>query len=147
MRNFLLVLVFLASITACSKSGVQAPPMPSVPSVPSVFDSSKGVIRYTGSFKSGPYGTVTGKAEIFESNGTWQLRLSNFSTSSGPDLKVYLSKEKQPLTFIKLGALKSRAGSQTYEITGMPDFTLYPFILIHCEQFNHLFGSAELMKP
>jgi hypothetical protein len=75
------------------------------------------------------------------------LKLTNFSTTNGPDLKVYLSKEIHPLSFIKLGDLKSIGGNQVYDIIGSPDFMQYKYALIHCEQYNHLFGSAELMMP
>jgi len=74
------------------------------------------------------------------------LKLENFSTSNGPDLKVYLSTASSPSGFISLGSIKSTNGNQVYEIAGTPDFTRHKFVLIHCEGFNHLFGSAELMK-
>lgn len=66
--------------------------------------------------------------------------------SNGPDLKVYLSKELQPVNFINLGALKSVNGNQVYGVTGMPDIMEYKYALVHCQAFNHLFGSAELKK-
>ena len=66
--------------------------------------------------------------------------------SNGPDLKVYLSKELQPVNFINLGALKSVNGNQVYDVTGMPDIMEYKYALVHCQAFNHLFGSVELRK-
>jgi hypothetical protein len=74
------------------------------------------------------------------------LKLENFSTSNGPDLKVYLSTAASPSDYISLGDLKSTNGNQVYVITGSPDFSAYRFVLIHCERYNHLYGSAELMK-
>jgi hypothetical protein len=71
---------------------------------------------------------------------------SSFSSSNGPDLKVYLSKEIQPINFVNLGSLKSTNGSQLYNIPTGIDFAQYKYALIHCQQYNHLFGSAEL-KP
>jgi len=146
---FILLMAAAVCMTACTKkSSSIATPVTNTP-IPAndVLDSTNAVLRFEGSFKSGPWGTVTGIARVYESNGKWQLRLTNFSTSSGPDLKVYLSKERQPLNFIKLGNLKSFSGSQSYSIATVPDFTQYRYALIHCEQFNHLFGSAELMMP
>jgi hypothetical protein len=90
---------------------------------------------------------VSGSVMVYQANGKLQLKLSGFSTTNGPDLKVYLSKEIQPVNFIKLGDLKSTSGNQVYDITGIPDFSQYRYALIHCEQYNHLFGSAELMMP
>jgi hypothetical protein len=74
------------------------------------------------------------------------LLIEGLKSTNGPDLKVFLSKEVQPINFINLGALKSVNGNQVYDITGMPDIKEYKFALIHCQAFNHLFGSAELIK-
>ena len=108
------------------------------------LDTANAVLKYQGKFQKGPYGTVTGTAMVYLVNGSYQLKLSNFSTTNGPDLKVYLSTEIQPLSFIKLGDLKSTAGNQVYSIMGSPDFSQYRYALIHCKRYNHLFGSAEL---
>ena len=107
---------------------------------------SMAVELYRGSFSNGPSGTTSGMAAIYESHGKWQLRLENFMVNNGPDLKVYLSKEQQPIHFIKLGDLKSTNGNQTYDISGMPDIMEYKYALIHCEQYNHLFGYTILVK-
>ncbi len=89
---------------------------------------------------------VTGTATVFNVNGQLSLALKDFSTNNGPDLHVYLSMEQQPVNFIDLGKLKSTRGDQVYAIPGMPDFSKYRFALIHCQQYNHLFGSAGLVK-
>ena len=112
-----------------------------------MVDTTSAILKYQGNFQKGPYGTVGGSAMIYLNNRKWQLKLNNFTTTNGPDLKVYLSKEIQPLNFIKVADLKSTTGNQVYDIQGSPDFKQYKFALIHCEQFNHLFGSAELMMP
>ena len=96
-------------------------------------------------FANGPFGTTSGKGLIVKTGDTYRLRLEQFMVNSGPDLKVYISREKQPLNFIRLGNLKALTGDQEYEIPGTPDFSDYRFLLIHCEKFNHLFGSGELM--
>ncbi len=89
---------------------------------------------------------VKGTAKIYTKEGKLSLALEDFSTNNGPDLHVYLSKEMQPVNFIDLGRLKATAGNQLYDIAGMPDFGQYKFALIHCQQYNHLFGSAEIGK-
>lgn len=97
----------------------------------------------SGAFMNGPYGTVMGSAQIFEnSDGTFQVKLDGFNTTNGPDLYVYLSKEIMPVNFISVGKLKSTTGNQVYNITGTPDFDEYPYVNIHCQEFNHLFGYA-----
>ena len=97
-----------------------------------------------GTFMNGPYGSVSGRARIFEQNDRYTLALENISITNGPDLHVYISKEIQPVNFIDLGSLQSIAGNQLYSIPGRPDFSQYKYALIHCQRFNHLFGSAEL---
>lgn len=103
------------------------------------------VLKYAGSFNSGPYGSTSGKAEIYKTAANvFVLQLSNFNVSNGPALHVFVSKEAMPVNFIDLGSLKSTNGNQVYTIPGSPDFTSYKYISIHCVAFNHLFGSALL---
>jgi len=101
-------------------------------------------LKYRGAFASGPYGTTMGVVKIYAQNNMYSLVLDSFTVSSGPDLHVYLSKEVQPLNFIDLGVLRTRSGTQVYNVSGMPDFTAFKYVLIHCQQFDHLFGSANL---
>jgi hypothetical protein len=138
--NKLLLLLCCCTLLACTKD---ATPMEEVNEQINM-DASK---TYSGVFVDGPYGKVSGKAHIIQAtDGKLQLQLEMLNSSNGPDLKVYLSKEIQPVNFIELGALKSVAGNQLYDIVGTPDFTSYKYALIHCKAFNHLFGSALLMK-
>lgn len=141
MKDIVIVLLAFSglALTACTKKVSTVPANDMV--------DTTAVLKYQGIFQKGPHGTVSGSVMVYQANGKWQLKLSNFSTTNGPDLKVYLSKEIQPLNFIKLGDLKSTTGNQLYEINGNPDFMQYKYALIHCEQYNHLFGSAELMMP
>jgi hypothetical protein len=50
----------------------------------------------------------------------------------------------QPVNFIDLGSLQSTSGNQVYNISGSPDLTVYKYALVHCVDYNHLFGWAEL---
>jgi hypothetical protein len=103
------------------------------------------VLIYEGSFVNGPYGNVVGTAKVFKNeDDTYEVKLDEFNTSNGPDLYVYLSQEAMPVNFISLGKLKSTNGNQIYSIPGNPDFSLYKFICIHCKEYNHLFGYAEV---
>ena len=97
-----------------------------------------------GSFKNGPYGTVIGNAEIYKLSNMFTVKLSNFNTSNGPALHVFLSKEAMPINFQDLGELKSTNGNQTYAVSSTPNFAEYKYISIHCVAYNHLFGYAEL---
>jgi len=87
---------------------------------------------------------ISGQAKISLDSGRHLLLLDSFSVSSGPDLKVYLAKEYPPANFINLGALQRNSGSQLYPIPAGIDFSAYRYVLIHCQQYNHLFGYATL---
>jgi len=128
-----ILLFFL--ITSCSKT--------STVTLDEKVETS-AVVKLQGSFMGIGSERVSGQAKIYLQNGKFSLSLENFSTTNGPDLKVYLSQQAQPNDFIKLGDLKSTSGNQVYDIIGTPDFTKYRYALIHCERFNHLYGSAEL---
>ena len=110
----------------------------------SLVTDTTAVLKFEGTFISGPYGTVSGLARVYLKEGSYTVALENFNSSNGPDLKVYISKEQMPVNFIKLSNLSSTNGNQLYNVPGTPDFTEYKYVLIHCEQYNHLFGSALL---
>ncbi len=94
-------------------------------------------------FINGPYGSVSGTARIYITNGKYQLALENFSSSNGPDLKVYISKEQRPVNFVNLGSLKSTKGNQLYDIPDNVKVQDYAYALIYCQQYSHLFGYTQ----
>ena len=138
MRLLIAVLIIVAAIQSCKKDRDS---FASTVTVNEMVDTT-GVLKYSGSFTSGPFGTVTGKAEVYKNGTDYKVKLANFNTNNGPALHVYLSKETMPINYIDLGVLKSTNGNQVYNVTGMPDFMEYKYISIHCVAFNHLFGSA-----
>lgn len=87
---------------------------------------------------------TSGKAKMIQVGEEKYLRLENFKTTNGPDLKVYLSKDKEAKEYISLGELKGNIGDQNYEIPSDVDSEDYNNVLIWCEKFSVLFGSAEL---
>ncbi|MFW0735962.1 DM13 domain-containing protein [Flavobacterium sp. T12S277] len=105
--------------------------------------SSEATLRFTGTLEPEAGNKVTGTANIYKEGDRYKLSLKDFSISSGPDLKVYLSKTNRPDSFINLGSLGSGA-SQTYTVPEGVSFATYPYVLIHCQQFNHLFATAAL---
>ncbi len=133
--SFLVIVIFLA---ACKKENNT----PTAPVVEAVDTTAQ--VKHTGTFVNGPYGNVSGTVKILVKDAKFSLVLENVTISNGPDLHVYLSKELLPVHFIDLGKLKSVSGTQVYDIPGIPDFKEYKYALIHCQLFNHLFGSALL---
>jgi hypothetical protein len=139
--RYTIICFMLLFIFSCKKEGTLAP---TTVLNEMVDTGSTTVLKYSGSFTSGPFGTVTGKAEIYKTDSLYEVKLVDFNTNNGPALHVYISKEAMPINFIDLGVLKSIAGNQVYPVAGMPDFTSFKFIAIHCVAYNHLFGYASL---
>jgi hypothetical protein len=86
-----------------------------------------------------------GQAKVIKlSDGSNFLRLEDFRSTNGPDLYVYLSTDKSNSDFVNLGRLKGNVGNQNYEIPQGIDLSKYDTVLIWCQAFSVLFGSAEL---
>ena len=85
-------------------------------------------------------------------NGKRVLRLSNFETSNGPDVHVYLvaaevAKDNATVKqagFIDLGSLKGNKGDQNYELPSNADLNKYKSVSIWCARFGVNFGAATL---
>lgn len=137
-KNLFLLFMAAVVLSSCVKDKTPTTPLNNT------VDSTVAMNRYAGMFINGPYGNVMGSAKIYLQGNQYKLALENVTISNGPDLHVYISKEILPSTFIDLGSLQSVAGNQLYNIPGNPDFLQYKYALIHCKQYNHLFGSAEL---
>lgn len=107
--------------------------------------SEESVLLYSGSFMPTSGIQVEGTAGIYQDGEEYRVAFENFSISGAPDLKVYLSKSDTPNEFINLGGLGS-GENQTYLIPVAVDFTEYSYVLIHCQQFNHLYAIATLQQ-
>lgn len=139
MRQILFLLIIASLVlSSCVKENTPTNP------VDDTVDTTTSMDVKLGMFMNGPYGNVTGNARVVSMDNKFILALENVVISNGPDLHVYISKEVQPVNYIDLGRLQSTMGNQLYDIPGNPDFTQYKYALIHCQRYNHLFGSAEL---
>ncbi len=116
--------------------------------------SPSQTLRSSGQFESGAHKT-TGLAMIHElPDGKRILRLSEFETSNGPDVQVYLVKASgskpdaavKKGNFVNLGALKGNVGDQNYEIASNLDLANYDSVTVWCRRFGVNFGTATL-KP
>ena len=101
------------------------------------------VLKYQGLFAPTSGINGSGIVKIFVENNQNKLVLENYTVESGPDLKVYLSKSNVPNNFVNLGNLNA---ATVYSIPQRVDLKEYKFVLIHCQQYNHLFAVAELTK-
>src|SRR5918993_2091664 len=107
----------------------------------------------SGQFHSGAHETK-GTATVFQlADGKKTLRLTDFATSNGPDVHVYLvaaddAKDNDTVTqagFIDVGSLKGNIGDQNYELPANADLTKYRAVTIWCKRFSVNFGTAPLM--
>jgi hypothetical protein len=97
--------------------------------------------------------TTAGLATIYRlPDGKRTLRLTEFETSNGPDVQVYLvattdATDNETVTkagFIPLGALKGNVGDQNYEVPAAVDLAKYQAVTIWCRRFGVNFGTAPL---
>jgi len=94
-----------------------------------------------------------GTATIYQmGDGTRVLRLTDFRTSNGPDVHVYMvaaddAKDVatvQQAGFIDLGVLKGNIGDQNYKFGTDLDLVKYRAVSIWCKRFSVNFGAAAL---
>lgn len=125
------------------------------PGGPAIASIEKGPMAVTkGSFKGLAHETK-GLASIYQlADGKRTLRLTEFATSNGPDVHVYLvaaEVEKgndavKQAGFIDLGSMKGNIGDQNYEIPADADLSKYRTVSIWCARFGVNFGTAALVS-
>jgi Electron transfer DM13 len=100
---------------------------------------------------------TSGRATIYRAaDGKRYLRLSDFTTSNGPDVHVLLARAedktleqeivKGDLDGVELGLLKGNQGDQNYDLPATADLNQYQAVVIYCERFHAVFGVARLEK-
>ena len=116
-----------------------------------VENAAAGVLL-SGQFHSVEHETK-GAATVHDlGNGRRVLRFTDFSTSNGPDVRVYLvaaadAFDNETVTragFVELGKLKGTEGDQNYEIPAELDLGKHRAVTIWCRRFSVNFASAPL---
>lgn len=87
-------------------------------------------------------------------DGRRVLRLTEFSTSNGPDVRVYLvaaadvqeEDAAKQAGFVDLGAMKGNIGDQNYDVPAGLDLSKYRAVSIWCRRFSVNFGAAPLVE-
>lgn len=118
-------------------------PKPVIETIP---DAETNVLLLEGSFQSEVHAT-SGSVKFFEATSGNLLSLEDFKTDNGPDLYVYISKDKSVSNSVNLGKLKSTSGTFNYAIDASISLEDYPYVLIWCRDFAVLFGSAKAIMP
>ncbi len=137
MKKLFILCSILFLISSCSKEGELTRTVDEPVIIPNA------TLKYHGIFEPTSGITVSGEAKIYLEDNLYKVKLEDFSVSSGPDLKVYLSKSAQPTEFVNLGNLTS---DTVYPIPSSVNVADYSHVLIHCQQYSHLFAIAELIQ-
>jgi hypothetical protein len=99
---------------------------------------------------------TSGTVELVRlADGSHIVRLENFDTSNGPDLRVWLTDApvKEGTAgwhvfddgeYVSLGKLKGDKGSQNYALSEDVDPARFSSVSIWCDRFDVSFGAAEL---
>jgi len=120
--------------------------------MPAGFANVSQTVLSSGSFHSVAHESK-GNASIYQlANGKRILRFTNFETSNGPDVHVYLvaandasdSETVKQAGFVELGSLKGNIGDQNYDIPLDADLAKYRAVTIWCKRFSVNFGTAPL---
>jgi hypothetical protein len=131
------------SLGAVTTSGVTTPAAAAAP-----------MTLASGSFHSNAHDT-RGMASVIDlGDGRRVLRLTNFATSNGPDVRIYLvaaadvqdNATVKTAGFVELGPMKGNIGDQNYDIPATVDLANYRTVTVWCKRFSVNFGSAPLAK-
>jgi Electron transfer DM13 len=118
----------------------------------SVAAATRPTALYSGRFHDVAHKSA-GSAAVFQlPDGKKVLRLTEFETSNGPDLQLYMvaapdARDNATVTgagFVTLGALKGNKGDQNYDVPSDLDLTKYRSVTIWCRRFGVNFGTAPL---
>lgn len=134
--------------------------MSSMPESPSMAQSGSAMAANepakvsSGRFHTNAHKTQ-GLATIYRlEDGRRILRLTEFATSNGPDVRVYLvaasdvqgEAAAKQAGFVDLGALKGNIGDQNYDVPADLDLGRYRAVSIWCRRFSVNFGAAPLAE-
>jgi len=128
------------------------PTTSSAPGDPTAATQAKNVVLRDGEFVPVAKDSSGNAALIRLTDGSTVLRLTDFSSSSGPDVKVWLSedpigqaRDPQKGRYINLGDLKGNKGNQNYTVPAGDADREWRSVIIWCERFTEAFGAAELI--
>ena len=135
MKKMFLLPLFLVLFTSCEKEGEFTK------SNTQTINLNTAVLLKTGTLTPTSGISGSGNVKVYVENNQRKLVFENYTIESGPDLKVYLSTTDSPTTFVNLG---NANGNSVYTIPSQVDLDTYKYVLIHCQQYNHLFAIAFL---
>lgn len=120
-----------------------------------VLADTTAVTMATGRLQDADQRHQAGGRVIIEMRGEiYQLLLTDFTVTPGPDLEVWLVRDPAPSTsaavlaseWISLGPLESPTGNQSYPLPQGSNPGDWGSVVIWCEDFSVLFGTATLER-
>jgi len=140
MRKTLFIVTIALAMGACVKNETLTPVV-QTPSQ-SIIDGKQEAF---GSFLPAVH-SVSGSVKLVIDKDDAKKRFlsfENFKTDEGPDLYVYLAEDKSAKGFISVAKL-TKTGTFTLEIPTGAVLEKQKHVLVWCQQFSVLFGSAKL---
>ncbi|MFY7889632.1 MAG: DM13 domain-containing protein [Spirosomataceae bacterium] len=145
MKTTLVSLLLACLITSCVHDEIipvvnEAPPSTAVPSTNNMAGGTS-----IGTFVNGTHPTSGMVKVLVDSTDKTKQYLSfeNLMSDAGPDLYIYVAENTQAKNFVSVGKLTQK-GTFSVAVPSGTDLTQKPYVLIWCQQFSVLFGSAKL---
>lgn len=122
------------------------------PAANSERQSASPQVLFKGNFHGVAHETK-GIATVYQfPNGERVLRFTEFKTSNGPEIQVYLvavndandSDTVKQAGFVSLGPIKGNIGDQNYNLPADVDLAKYKAVTIWCRRFGVNFATAPL---
>ncbi|MEY4540896.1 MAG: hypothetical protein RLZZ306_2653 [Bacteroidota bacterium] len=141
MKKILVILSISLFTWSCAKDEVLTP----------VVEAPKTAVETgtpvsLGTFSDGSGHTASGTVKVVADKTDAKkkyLSFENLKVDAGPDLYVYLAEDKAAKGFISVMKL-SKTGTFVLDVPANADLTKQKYVLIWCQQFTVLFGSAKL---
>ena len=105
-----------------------------------MMKKDKMMAMMSGSFMGQNKMMVKGSAQIKDN----KLMLTDFSSSKGPDLHVYLTKDGDIENGYEVAAVKYNEATQTFDLDSSMNLADYNQVNIYCDKAHVTFGTAEL---
>lgn len=140
MKKTLLMLSVACMMGACVKNEMLTPVIQTP--TQSVMDGKQEAL---GTFLPAVH-TVSGSVKLITDKDDAKKRylsFENFKTDEGPGLYIYLSEDKNAKNFISVAKL-TKTGTFTLEIPAEAVLEKQKYVLVWCQPFSVLFGSAKL---
>jgi Electron transfer DM13 len=140
MKKIFVLISTLIFTGSCVKNIELTPVTQATPAVVSM-----GTQESLGTFSNGAHavsGTVKVVADKTDAKKKY-LSFENFKTDAGPDLYIYLAEDKTAKGFTSVVKL-DKTGTFVLDVPTNADLTKQKYVLIWCQQFTVLFGSAKL---